>query len=199
MQNSRIKTIFVLGLFSVILTACGSQPPVPVSKYYHFPSPAMNMKQATRPLYKNIFVQRPVASGIYNDRAMLNVSISKPLELSRYHYHFWEKSPSLIVRDSIVNYLKKMRVAERITSKNGTQADMVVDTRILRFEQIKAGSESYALVRIEFNINNSNGDIFTKEYEGKVKSSGSDMHSVVLAFGKAMDLIMKQFSIEIIK
>jgi len=172
----------------LMLSACSSQPPVPVNKYYHFPEPIVDVKKAGDKSIKSILIRRPIVNGIYNERAILNSRLSKPLEINRYHYHLWVQNPSLSVQDSLVKYLSQSEVAEVIDRKNRIKESVIIGSRILRFEQIKSNTESYALVRIVFTVNKM-GKSVIYEFEGKVKAENLTIHSLVVAFGQAMDKV----------
>jgi len=192
MCDKIINVYFIISaVFLLMLSACGSQPPVPVNKYYHFPEPVVDAKEAINRSIKSVLVRRPIVNGIYNERAILNSQLSKPLEINRYHYHLWVQSPSLTVQDSLVKYLSMSNVAEVVDRKNRIKDSVIIDSRILRFEQIKSNVESYALVRLAFTVNKA-GKFAIYEYEGKVKAKSLSMHSLVVAFGHAMDKVTAQ-------
>jgi len=177
-------------LLSVLLSACSTPQPVPVSLYYHFPAPVEKGARAEKSSYSSILVRRPTASGIYNERSMLNVMADKPLEVNRYHYHFWSQYPSLMVQDNLVRFLTSSGVAEKVERKiNGRKADVIINSLIKRFEQVKNASESFALVRIEFSVD-IKGTRTSHEYEAKVKAGDTSIHSLAIAFGKALDAVM---------
>lgn len=196
-KRTIILTVILLSLLWI--SACSTQPPVPVNRYYHFPAPVVTTPTRSKPVYKNILLRRPVVRGIYNERAILNVLASRPLEINRYHYHLWSEPPAMLVHDSLALFLRASGIAAEVYKRaSGTTPEVMISSRILRFEQIKMVSEHDALIRIEFSVR-INGKTKLLEYEAKVKAKSSDMHAQVKAFGGAMDEISAKLVKALIK
>jgi len=190
MQDKPRSVGFILLIvLSQWMLACSSLPPVPVNRYYHLPVPDTKSVSSDKALYKSILVRRPVVSGIYNERAILNVMATRPLELHRYHYHMWSQAPAMLVHDNVARFMRVSGVASTVSRQgSGSKADLIISSRILRFEQIKLATESHALVHMEFSIH-SNGKTLLREYEAKVKAASTDIHALVEAFGSALDQV----------
>ena len=192
MRSSYLKHYLVFAV-TFMLYSCSSQPPIPQSKYYHFPEPELKEVVRKNNIYDVIQVRRPVARGIYNERAILYVSESKPLALRRYHYHFWAQNPSSLIHRHIVRALQQAGASNKVITKSGRQdVDLIIGARILRFEQIESASHNKAYVSIEFTVQKDSVSN-TFEFDAQVTASNKSMHALVESFGKAADIVMHNF------
>ncbi|MCK5092731.1 MAG: hypothetical protein KAR30_09415, partial [Gammaproteobacteria bacterium] len=76
-------------LLSFMLVACGSQPPVPEDRFYRLPDiqhKQTDAKPISITLSKPVKLERIDTEGLYQERAILYIDNSYPLELRRYHY-----------------------------------------------------------------------------------------------------------------
>ena len=172
----------------VWLVGCSTQPPVPVTQYYHLPK-AISDKKARPKLYDAIVVRRPIANGIYNERAILFAQSAKPLELSRHHYHYWSQAPIYLVQDYLLEFLRQTGVAGQV--KTHGRADVTLTITIKRFERLLSSKGDQVLIELEIVSESKKGSII-KVYHQTAPASGSGVYAAVQAFGLTMRKIALQ-------
>jgi ABC-type uncharacterized transport system auxiliary subunit len=86
-----------------------------------------------------LVVERPVAEGVYGERAILYSDDPGRRVLKQYHYSFWLKSPPQLVQDYLVDALRRRQLAERVV-EDGVEFEEAhrLVSRITRFERLRA-------------------------------------------------------------
>jgi ABC-type uncharacterized transport system auxiliary subunit len=185
-HNGWILLLVVIGL-----TACSSQPPVPEDRFYHLPAVLPDETNAP-PFIKGVLgVERLRSDGVHGERAILYIEKHTPLELKRYHYHFWTNSPTALVQEGLRYYLRAAGVADKtVLYGPGNQADVVVRGRLLHFERLLNKDGPMVFVHLELETSGVNGKpSWNREYSVQVKATGGSMHDTVATFGKALKQI----------
>lgn len=154
------------------LAGCGfSAGNIPADHFYRLPVPTpINVSQI-------VDVKSVQADGIYNERALLFVEQSRPLEVNRYNYHFWAQTPSALVQGWLQACLNNPHAAQ--AHKNG-QTVIPINTVVRGFERVITNGQADVVVKLQINLH---------EYEMKVPAASMDMHDTVSAFGKAMQQV----------
>jgi len=193
MISTRVLVLNSILLISVLTGACSSQPPVPVNKYYHLQEANNSGVTAQSKISGSVLVMRPRARGIYNDRAMLFADKATSLEINRYHYHLWALPPAEMVQEHARLFLSKAAIADKVQSdsrKSDSTAQIEIDIR--RFEHVRSSNGGAAKVSLRIRVERNN-KIHVNDYEEVIDVSEANMHSVVVAFSKALDRVFTSF------
>lgn len=179
-------------IMPLLLTACGSAPPVPVDQFYRLEVTASSGKK----VFSNIAVKRFMTDSLRNDRAILFGSKKQEHILKQYHYHHWADAPSRMLQHHLIDFIRKNGFAETVVSHEpGIKSDNFIYGRISRFEQIFSGNKSYANVEITLGLRKSDKQMpaFVRVYKQQVHAKSGNMHDVAAAFSIAVNRIFEEF------
>jgi len=180
-----ILRYFVLLSLFFLLNACGlSSSKTPEEHFYRL-SDVENIKPTTT-IFKQLQLAPVKTNGIYHERAILYRHANKPLEIHRYHYHFWSQTPAKLVQNYMLQYFQQSKIAENITIKSSLlNKQNIVHIELIRFERIMEAKQA----KVEVVLKVSFAD-FSKTYRVKLKANELFMHSTVVAFSRALSDIM---------
>lgn len=188
-----IATAFIL----LCLGACATQAPVPEDRFYRLPMAGGQLKKGQA--LARVLVAGPLqARGIYNERAMLYIRGEQPLEVLRYHYHYWLQSPSQLVQEHMLSYLRNTGMANEVVAY-GTHLkhDYQVSGRLLRFERLINRDGVSVIARIEFTLEKSGRPVLIRTYEHTLRVANDSMHATADAMGHALEQIYRQLVTDI--
>ncbi len=180
-------TTLVMVVLVLLIGACSSAPPVPEDRYYRLPDPN---PAAQIPLLKegSIFVERFLADGIYQDRAIAYSKQSSPDVVLQHHYSFWLDSPSKMLQVQLETYLRKEHAAALVTDVPWAHAGLSIYGRIRRLDRVLGPGSAEVRVALEFNVRQGGRDepLLVKEYKASAKAADRSVQSSVAAFGTAL-------------
>jgi ABC-type uncharacterized transport system auxiliary subunit len=157
---------------ALCLSACGfSAGNAPADHFYRLPVPA--------PVSVAVAVNiAPVRSdGIYNERSLLFVEKSHPLEINRYDYHFWSQTPSKLVQ----TYLQSCLINSDAVKVSDKTPQVIQLTAVIEsFERVIEKGKAEAVVKLRIN---------QRVYESRIMADSMDMHATVAAYGQAMQTV----------
>lgn len=188
-----IKTHSFILFLSLLLVACGSQPPVPEDRFYRLPDvqSGENIRLSGFSLNKKVVLERLDTEGLYQERAILYVDDNNPLELRRYHYHHWVNSPVNIVSEHLLSYLRSVLPAGEVSRYNAMQnkrKDYQIGGKLVRFERVLNNGNPQAEVALELWVGaDQNPRMLVNEYSASVFAQDGTMHATAIAFGKALE------------
>lgn len=183
-------------LLAVALAGCMSQPPVPTDRYYRLtpPDPA---PAAAQPVFAGTLGVAPLDSdGLHSERALLYVDQQRPLELRRYHYHFWADPPPQLVQSQLLNYLRRAGIARNVVrSDSPVTVDHLVSGRLQRFERIVGKSQVKVAVAMELGVDRGarGGPGWRASYQAVVAAKDRSMYATVQAYNVAFGRICAEF------
>jgi ABC-type uncharacterized transport system auxiliary subunit len=161
-----------LALVVLLLSSCSfSAGNTPADHFYRLPMPT----QVSVAFAVNIAPVR--AEGIYNERALLFVEKSYPLEINRYDYHFWSQTPSKLVQTYLQSCLTSSDVVKMPAN---TQQAIQLSPMIESFERVLEKGKAEAVVKLRLN---------QRVYESRIMADSMDMHATVAAYGQAMQTV----------
>ena len=183
----------IIALPLIALVACGGQSTVPEDHYYRLPSPEVASKGAAL-TDGTIFVEQFIADGIHHERALVYADAAAPSELLQYHYHFWTDSPSRLLRDHFVDYLRSANAGRMITDSPEVPAELSIYGKIKRLDQIVNSSTAEVVAEVEFRVQKAGSDapVLVRQYERTVAVQDRSMEAAVGAFGSALSGIYAQ-------
>lgn len=182
-----------LAAAALLLNGCVNQPAVPEDYFYRLPELQPGKPRDSTLFNGLLLVDEFQAEGVYRERPILYVDSKRPLEVLQYHYRHWIQTPSQLIQDNLVEYLRGANIATRVERySSGKSGEMLIGGRLQKFEQRVQSNGATAVVAIEivFRRKTPQGTIKQiRNYEDKVMAEGPTMHDSVVAFGKAMQHI----------
>ena len=90
----QFKIVSISLIFAaVMITGCAGSGAVPDDHFYQLPE-IIPPKSFTTPRTDVIIgVDSLRSDGLHGERAILYINADSPLEIRRYHYHYWTDSP----------------------------------------------------------------------------------------------------------
>lgn len=187
-----------LVLYFMILSACGSAPPVPTDSFYRLTLPVMDSEkqQLTEDV---IFVGHFIAEGLHNERALLYTDDQNGVRLLQYHYHFWISSPPRMLRDHLVDYLRESDSAPMVIADVSSVEGIRISGKVLEYERQTSGEQATANVALELRADVAGEDLprLIKQYRLKEDIKGNSMIDVVAGFNSAVNKIYGEFAADI--
>ena len=184
------------------LTACGSAPPVPEDQYYRLQAIYASEPLTTKPLAGTIEVDRFVADGLTSERAIVYSDIQKPNQVRAYHYDFWIKPPTVMLRDELVSFLRKSKISDAVvTPEMRVNAEYALTGKIKHLEQVKIESGYRTILEVELGLRHPNTGklLFLDTYRLENDASGSSVGAAVKSLNTALSIIYSEFLTSISK
>ena len=190
-----LKTLGIGSQLAVLLcvNGCVSQPAVPQDYFYRLPAvyPAAPLK--TKLINGTVAVDQLEADGVYRERPLLYVDAQRPLEVLQYNYRHWIQTPSQLIQDNMVDYLREANLADKIERRSsGRRPELLIQGRLQKFERLVEEKSATAVVEmeIEFRKTSPQGMVkLTKVYTSQGSAQGPSIHQTVAAFGEALQRI----------
>ncbi|MBL6929240.1 MAG: membrane integrity-associated transporter subunit PqiC [Rhodospirillales bacterium] len=186
--------LLLSALFAVLLASC-AQPPVPQDHFYRMEAPMPAGSLAKTPLAGTLEVARLQADGLTAGRPIVYSDAANPLEANEYHYHFWTDTPTVMLRDELVSYLRNAGAAKTvITPEMRLEPDFVLTGRIKRMEQIR-GTVPKVLISLELALRDRREDrlVLVKTYRMEGETPGPGVAAAVGAMNAGAAEIFARF------
>lgn len=181
----------ILLLCVSLLTACSLGGSVPRDHYYRIAE--INITPLDRELFTHIVIKPVKVSGLLHERAILYVEKLRPLELQRYHYHFWAQTPANLVQQALGQAFSSSLAAGRVSLELGEQrADLVVDSRLLKFERQIDGDVASIEIELEVSTRHRDGSYWSRTYRVANQLDTLAMHDSAQAFSESLQQIMQK-------
>ena len=200
MQGHGIKKAVISTLALVLLAACGSAAPVPEDQFYRL-SAVMTVAPQSKTLFPGTLeIDRFVADGLTAGRPIVYSEAGKPFQVKEFHYHFWTQPPTVMLRDELVTYLRRAKVADIVvTPEMRVSPDYVLTGKIKHLEQI-TGEPSRTLLEVELSVRRPTGGklLFLKTYRIENESSGG-VAAAVESLNTALSILYSDFVVDLMK
>lgn len=177
----------------LLFTACANSPPVPQDNFYHFATikaPDTYQHQLT------IALKDFRSDGLYRERALLYINAQYPLQTRRYHYHFWIKSPTKLIRQHMKEYFLNSQFAKQVHDKRVIDdSDLLISGQLQRLDRIIDKETSKVIVGLRLDVTSRDDKInmFSKTYTVENKVKGKSIHDTVESYSTALSKIYEQF------
>lgn len=194
-----MKAILMTLAFSVLLSACAGGEPVPADRFYQLAPLAPQSRHATPALNGGLEIDYTQADPLRSGRAVLYSEADRPLQLNRYHYAFWVDQPPRMVQRAIVSYLRELNVADRVfTAGQRGQAVYRLETRLLKFEQLRQGGEVTVEVALQATLKAlpEGSPLWTRTYTQT--RAGGDMHATADAIQRALGGVLQRLGEDLV-
>ena len=193
------KTILLISI-PILLNACSlPSSQIPADHYYRLPS--IKLESEVQPVFKQLLIAPVQVSGLYHERAILYIEQAQPLEIKRYHYHYWVEPPAKLIRSYLATYLQQSSIAEQITTDAGfDKADVEVRSVLKSFERLVNDSGFEVVVKIQVTIEyaDESWPVKIMDYPSRTAAASASMHDTAAAFGEALQEIARQLSQDIL-
>ncbi|MDH5484235.1 MAG: PqiC family protein [Gammaproteobacteria bacterium] len=183
------------GLFIMLVSllgACSLSPAnIPGDHFYRLANVQPAESDAID--FDHVLLKAVQVSGIYNERAMLFVERDRPLEIQRYHYHFWAETPSQLIYKQLRQHLL-VRSRHVSSIANAKPADIVISPELLSFERI-TGNAIAVQVSLQMTVHypSAPGKDWANTYSRLQPVGSSAMHATVQAYSTALDQLILNF------
>jgi ABC-type uncharacterized transport system auxiliary subunit len=181
---------------ALALSACGAAPPVPEDHFYRLQAVYASDPLPSRLLPGTIEVERFVADGLTSERAIVFSEAGKPNQVKAYHYHFWIKSPTVMLRDELVSFLRASKISDAVVTPDmRVQAGYALTGKIKHLEQIRAKDQTRTLLEVEFGLRNpKNGKLlFLDSYRIENVAGGKGVATAVDSLNTALSIMYSDF------
>jgi ABC-type uncharacterized transport system auxiliary subunit len=145
-----------------------------------------------RKLEGTLEVQRFDADGVLQDRAIVYAASTAPDVLFQHRYQFWTDTPSRMLQDVAVNYLRSMGIALQIvTPEHRIQPNYTLSGNIKRMEHL-VGESPAVSVEIEFGLRReSDGTmLWLDDYRVSKEVASDDVALATVAISEAVAEIL---------
>ncbi len=183
--------IFILLSTLFLITACSLGGSVPRDHYYRMAD--IKLASLDNELFQHVVIKPVKVSGLLHERAILYVDKQRPLEIQRYHYHFWSQTPADLVQQALSQAFTSSRAAGRVSLELGEQrADLVIASRLQRFERLIDGDSATIEIELEISTRSREGDNWTQTYRASKLLDSLSMHDSAQAFSGSLQQVMQQ-------
>jgi ABC-type uncharacterized transport system auxiliary subunit len=193
-----MTTTRIFRLLPALLAAawlgCASGP-APRDHYYRIEA-ATPAALPSPPVAGTLEVDRLRVEAISQGRQMLYRDASRPEEITPHAYHHWADSPSVMLQDQLVRYLRSAGVAEKIvTPAIHVDSDYLVSGRLVRLERIFGAGEQRVAVEIELVLTRQKGRklLLLETYREERVVPGAGVAESVTAYEQAIGAIFERF------
>jgi ABC-type uncharacterized transport system auxiliary subunit len=136
LRSCRRRPLLVL-LLPLLLAACAGGGPVPEDHYYRLLAPPAPPALAAPAIVGTLTVAPVETFGIYRERAILFTRSDDPADLRQHYYHYWIDTPTRLIRDQLVDYLRKSGIARTVSGAElGLRGDIRLRLMLKNFERI---------------------------------------------------------------
>lgn len=190
--------ILMLGFVITLVSGCAGPSQVPEDNYYRLINIQPETQHSGVLLDGVVAVESLEADAVYNERAVLYSDIDQPLQLQRYHYHFWSDRPPRMLQRQLGSYLKRANLARQVVDTRGFDGDVdyTVGGVIRQFEEVRAGGEVHARIALELQVTRESDGavIFSERFEhisGPLRDDPAQVR--VELFQEALARILDEF------
>jgi ABC-type uncharacterized transport system auxiliary subunit len=151
------------------------------------------------PLDGVLIVRRFLSDGLVGERSVVYSDSDNDNPLFQYHYHHWTESPTRMLQEQLVPYLRRAHVArEVVTPDIQVDAEYEILGKILRLEQLR-GDSPRVVVDIEFSLTKTRRPelILLRRYSVEVACADESLVAAVNAFNDAVSQIFAELSDDI--
>ena len=197
-----IKISAVVLSVGFLAVACGGAPPVPEDHYYRLQAVYAAEPLSVKALPGTIEVDRFVADGLTSERPIVYSEAGSPNQVKAYHYDFWIKPPTVMLRDELVSFLRTSQISDAIvTPEMRVSADYALTGRIKHIEQVVMKSGYRTVLEIELGLRRpSTGKLlFLETYRLENDANGSTVAAAVDSLNTALSIVYSDFLTSISK
>lgn len=181
-----ITSIFIF----LLIAGCAGSSPMPSDHFYRLPDLTLQ-SESVQFVLGDIFVEQFITDGLHRERAILYTNDPLSIELGQYHYHHWIDSPTRLIRDQLIQYLRDSNVAPQVFDTPDVSAKLQIHGKIKRFERQRNDTSDSVIVTLDFRVIQSSleSSLLLKSYTEQIDFEGQSMNKAVVAFSEALSII----------
>ena len=174
----------------LLIVGCAGSSPMPKDHFYRLPDPALQ-SESVQLVLGDIFVEQFITDGLHRERAILYTNDPLSIELGQYHYHHWIDSPTRLIRDQLIQFLRVSNVTNRVFDTPDVSAGLHIYGKIRRFERQHNEASGSVIVSLDFKVIQSGleSPLLLKLYTEQIDFEGQSMNKAVAAFSEALSII----------
>jgi cholesterol transport system auxiliary component len=202
MKMTRTLNIGLILVSFGLLMGCGSAPPVPEDQYYRLQAVYAAKPLANKILSGTIEVDRFVADGLTSERAVVYSEVETPNQVRAYHYDFWIKPPTVMLRDELVSFLRASKISDAVvTPEMRVDSEYALTGKITHLEQVKMKLGYRTILEIELGLRKPGTGklLFLDTYRLENNANGSDVAAAVKSLNISLSSIYSEFLTSISK
>jgi ABC-type uncharacterized transport system auxiliary subunit len=189
-----LSRLFAAGL-ALALAACAAAP-VPKDQFYRLTAGAPAAPASPAMLDGVLMIDRPIADGVYSERALVLSRESDRSVVEQYHYHFWTEPPATMLQQQMVDFFRAAGLSDRIvTPELRIRNDFALTSKIRRMERVVGGARPKVALEIEFALHNyrDNKLVLLESYSEEVAAGSDSMGDAISALDQALTAILNRF------
>jgi ABC-type uncharacterized transport system auxiliary subunit len=189
-RSALYRGLFLLPL--LLLSACAATPPAPEDHYYRLIVSDMPTANATVTIPGVLKIDAIKAYGIYRERALLYSEQAHPEALQQHHYHYWIDTPTRLIRDQLVDFLRASHVAEQVAGAQvALSGDLRLRLTLKKFERVVSVTGGAGVrVALDGVITSADGKpIKIVSYSRELPIKENSITASVTAFSQALNEI----------
>lgn len=196
-----LKVILSICLIAV-LVSCVSGTAVPRDHFYRLPEVRSGVKLPTNiKLSAMLQVKSVAVEGLLNDRNLLYVDSKKPYEIQKYFYHQWNESPSVMLRDHLVDFLASTGISDRVAPFSYSEKNTyILNPRLEKMEILYDKGVANLQVVMFVDITDPQAKrLISKKYQAQHAVNNSDIHAIVVGYGEVLKKIYNSLMVDLYK
>ena len=173
--------------------------PVPSDRFHRLTVGAPTTVYQTPQLTGTVEVDRFVANGVLQDRAIIFIEHDNPNVLHQYQYQLWSDPPTRMLQTATVEYLRATQIADQVV-KAGLRVEptYTLTGDIKKLEHV-VGNSSSVQVELEFGLREYKGGelVWMKAYTVRKAVDDGSVAAATRAIGKAVEEILASVSMDL--
>lgn len=188
-----MRTRLLALVCTMLLVGCAADP-LPEDRFYRLSQQPALRTEAGPLLDGFLQVDSMRAPGILNERQVLYSKQGSNAQLEQYNYHVWVDPPPKLVRQFLIDALRRANVAKLTADRLPVGPDRFrMSGRLQRFERVARGDRWYAIVSVELRLDSPKSEslpLVLDQFESEVEAGGSTVAASAEAFSQALNNIV---------
>ena len=185
----------------LLLTGCGSSPPLQSDRYYAL-SPTIRETPAATPVSGVLLVNTLAARGFLGGRQIVYRQDGQPLRVERYDWLLWEETVPRALAQSLAGAIRDARLFEFVvTTADRARADYILNGEVETFEHRPTdqpprvvGSLNLSLVRAT-----DRRSVWMKTYRGEEQVDASTPEAIPDAMAESFNRLTARLVGEVVR
>jgi len=194
-MRSNIKILFFI-LIGVLFTACSfKQNSLEINRYaIDFKSSVNTFENSS----KSIYIETPDMNKSFNTNSILYTL--KPHLFEEYAKNRWINLPNNMIHNYLVEAVESSNIYKVVLQKRSNIAyDYTLKTNVLNLYHDVENVNSYAVLKIRFDLVSNKELLKTYSYDKRVKCETTNAYGFVMAINKALDEVSSDLLVQLSK
>ena len=188
-----MKNLFYL-LIVLLISGCSLKQEVTDTNSY---SIDFNSKNSSyKNIGKSILIEEPLVNKSFNSRSIFYST--KPYLFEEYAKNRWINSPSSMIHNSLAESFQNSNLFSLVSLEDTKiKYDYVIKTSVIKIYHEINGDESYAILKIKFDLLKDKTLVKTMDYDKKVLVLQNKPYEFVKSMNKSFEEIVEELIKEI--